>query len=424
MTRTLDVYLLEKLAGQLVQEDDGQLTFTYAESYLANPGALALSHSLPLSSEIYPSKICRGFFSGILPEGEKCEIIARNLGISARNDFSMLERIGGECAGAITFIPIGTAFPHEASQYRLLSEKELANVLRELPRRPLLAGDGEVRLSLAGAQEKMAVYVAEDAISIPLGIAPSTHIIKPDIPHYAGIVHNEALCMRLAKQIGLHVAHVETGSVEGIDFLLVQRYDRIPSSPEGNTSKSRAYYKRIHQEDFCQAMGIASEKKYQIEGGPSIADCFKLLREVSNFPVLDLQRLLDAILFNFFIGNNDAHGKNFSLLYAIDPLSGSVHVQLAPLYDLVCTMYYPDLSPQMAMAIGKYKPDRILPGHFEKMAEECGLSKSLVKKRVIEMAQIILEQLDHVITDHAVSVDVAKWIRLHATHTLTQFQSK
>ena len=137
MARTLDVYLLEKLAGHLVQEDDGQLTFTYAESYLAFPAALALSHSLPLSAETYPSKLCRGFFSGILPEGEKREIIARNLGISARNDFSMLERIGGECAGAITFLPIGTAFPHEASSYRPLSENELANVLRELPHRPL-----------------------------------------------------------------------------------------------------------------------------------------------------------------------------------------------------------------------------------------------------------------------------------------------
>ncbi len=424
MARTLDVYLLEKLAGQLVQEDDGQLTFTYAESYLTDPAALALSHSLPLSGETYPSKICRGFFSGILPEGEKREIIARNLGISARNDFSMLERIGGECAGAITFIPIGTAFPHEVSQYRLLSEKELAGVLRELPRKPLLAGDGQVRLSLAGAQEKMAVYVEEDAISIPLGIAPSTHIIKPDIPRYAGMVHNEALCMRLAQHIGLHVAHVETQSVEGIDFLLVERYDRIPWSPEGNTSAPRAHIVRKHQEDFCQAIGIVSERKYQIEGGPSITDCFRLLREVSSFPVLDLQRLLDAILFNFLIGNNDAHGKNFSLLYSHSPATGELTTRLAPLYDLVCTRHYPDLTTQMAMAIGKYKSDRILPSHFEQMAEESGLSKSLVKKRIMEMAQIILEQIDDVITDHPVSGEVAKWIRLHTQDVLTQFQRK
>lgn len=419
----MDVYLHSQLAGYLSQDGDGLLSFTYADDYLSAVHVLPLSHSLPLRSETFTSGECRGFFSGILPEGEKREIIARNLGISARNDFSMLERIGGECAGAITFIPAGEAFPHGAVQYRSLSEKELAGVLRDLPRRPLLAGDGRVRLSLAGAQDKIAICIEDGTKSIPLGLAPSTHIIKPDIPHYPGIVHNESLCMRLAKRIGLDVAQVETQTVEGIDYLLVERYDRTPSTDK-KMAEGSSHFVRIHQEDFCQAMGIVSEKKYQNEGGPSITDCFNLLRDVSDVPVLDLQRLLDAIIYNFLIGNNDAHGKNFSFLYSHSPVTGDFTVRLAPLYDLVCTRHYPDLSQQMAMAIVKYKSDRILPGHFEQMADECGLSKSLVKKRVIAVAQIILEQIDNVITDHPVSGDVASWIRKHTKSTLQQFQRK
>jgi len=111
MARTLDVYLHEELAGHLNQDDGGQMSFEYLESWLAKPSAAALSQSLPLRKERFPAKECRGFFGGILPEESKREIIARNLGISARNDYAMLEQIGGECAGAVTFIPAGQEFP-------------------------------------------------------------------------------------------------------------------------------------------------------------------------------------------------------------------------------------------------------------------------------------------------------------------------
>ncbi len=418
----MDVYLHERLAGYLEQEEDGQLSFIYIESYLTSDRAMALSNSLPLRREIFSSKECRGFFSGILPEGEKRRIIARNLGISAQNDFSMLERIGGECAGAITFMPHGQVLPIEEYQYRKLSDAQLAGILKELPGRPLLAGDDGIRLSLAGAQEKLAVHIEEGKISIPFGNAPSTHILKPAIEQYKGIVFNEALCMNLAKKTGLYVANVETQSVTDMDFLLVERYDRITLRSHDKHSKVKYQQQRIHQEDFCQAMGIVPEKKYQSEGGPSIKDCFLLLREVSSFPVMDLQRLLNAVIFNFLIGNHDAHGKNFSLRYDADPVTGEVYVRFAPLYDIVCTIYYPDLSQNMAMAIGyKFKSQRILPVHFEKMAEDTGLSKPLVKKRVIEMAQIILAEIDAVIPNNQVAIEVANLIRTNVKNVITSF---
>ena len=111
MARTLDVYLHSHLAGQLIQDDGGQMGFKYVEDWLNTPSATPLSQSLPLRKERFSRRECRGFFAGILPEESKREIIAANLGISARNDYAMLEQIGGECAGAVTFIPPGQRLP-------------------------------------------------------------------------------------------------------------------------------------------------------------------------------------------------------------------------------------------------------------------------------------------------------------------------
>ena len=140
MAKTLDVYLHRHLSGHLIQDDHGELGFKYAESWLNDPTAIPLSHSLPLRTEPFDRHECRGFFGGILPEEGKREIIARNLGISPRNDFAMLEQIGGECAGAVTFLPAGTTMPEREDHYRRLTTKDLAETLKTLPRRPLMAG--------------------------------------------------------------------------------------------------------------------------------------------------------------------------------------------------------------------------------------------------------------------------------------------
>src|ERR1700722_10196912 len=261
MAKTLDVYLHSEFVGHLIQDDGGQMIFQYAESWLQRPGASPLSQSLPLRKERFSRNECRGYFGGILPEESKREIIARNLGISARNDYAMLEQIGGECAGAVTFVPTGDALPEKDYRYRMLSSEELAAVLRELPKRPLLAGDEGIRLSLAGAQDKVAVLVDGDEISLPLGGAPSTHILKPGGDRFAGVVANEALCMKLAAAIGIPTAKVDARSVEGMQYLLVERYDRIYRADLGQ----EPVLERLHQEDFCQALGIVSEMKYQKE---------------------------------------------------------------------------------------------------------------------------------------------------------------
>lgn len=155
MPRTLDVYLRRNFVGQLIQDKNGQLAFLYAGGWLNNPNAVPLSHSLPLRKEKFNRNECRGFFAGVLPDESKREIIAKNLGISARNDFAMLERIGGECAGAVTFVPEGQKLPERNDRYRPLSSEKLAEILKMLPRRPLMAGEDGIRLSLAGARIKL-----------------------------------------------------------------------------------------------------------------------------------------------------------------------------------------------------------------------------------------------------------------------------
>jgi HipA-like protein len=222
-----------------------EMVFDYAESWLNKPGATPLSQSLPLRKKRFKRKECRGYFAGILPEEAKREIIARNLGISARNDYAMLERIGGECAGAVTFIPAGQALPERNYGYRKLSAEELAAILKELPKRPLLAGEEGIRLSLAGAQDKVAVRMEHGEVCLPLGGAPSTHILKPAVERFEGVVFNEALCMKLAAEAGLPAASVETMNVDGIDYLLVERYDRIHKQGPARSPCSNGFIRKI-----------------------------------------------------------------------------------------------------------------------------------------------------------------------------------
>ncbi len=402
MATRLHVFLERFFVGVLNLKDTGQMQFRYDAAWLIDPNRRPLSLSLPLQAHAFSAKACRGFFAGLLPEGELRTLLAQNLGVSANNDVALLDKIGGDCAGAVSFVPEGQLPAEALPSFRLLDDFALAEILRDrLPLRPLLAGDGPMRLSLAGAQSKWAVCIENDAVVMPQGAAMSTHILKPGNPRFENLVFNEAFCMTLAGKLGLSVAHVQIQSVQNIPYLLIARYDRkvLPDSP---------YCQRLHQEDFCQAMGIPPELKYQKEGGPSLKACFDLVRRYSSVPAQDLFSLLDTVVFNVLIGNNDAHGKNFSFLYdgesvfdeaLFDPQSfqtkPNLKIVLAPRYDLVSTMVYPHLSSELAMSIGgEYDAQKIRLSHFEKLADETGLSKKAVRQRVIAFAQQVLDTME------------------------------
>lgn len=380
MERILNVYLYHHLVGQLTQNQNGQIQFSYDPKWLQSKSPIPLSHSLPLRKEPFQQKECRSFFAGIIPEDTNRKIIAQILGINAHNDYAMLEKIGGECAGAVTFIPKGTTFPKPSSyKYQILNDTDLIEILKHLPKNPLLAGKG-LRLSLAGAQDKITVHIDQDGrISLPLNGAPSTHILKPAIKRFPNSTINEALCLNLAKSIGIPTVDAVMKSIGSITYLLVKRYDR-------KKDKNTKYPIRLHQEDFCQALGIPPEYKHQNEGGPGLKDCFDLLRRVSNLPAVDLKNLLNTVIFNIIIGNHDAHGKNFSLLF--DTTKDDIKIRLAPVYDILSTIYYPELTSKMAMKIGKeYESSQLNLRNIERFAVDAGLGVAAIRKQIIQVAQ-------------------------------------
>jgi serine/threonine-protein kinase HipA len=330
VSRVLNVWWGGQIVGQLTQNRHGELGFLYGADWLADDHAPALSASLPKRVGAFSRRECRPFFGGLLPEEGQREAAAHALGVSERNDFALLDRLGGDVAGALQLLPPGeTPPPASHHQPSPLDEAGLIGVLDALPLRPLLAGEEGLRLSLAGAQSKVPVVLTGGAIALPASGQPTTHILKPPIARFAATTENEAFVMRLAAAVGLAVATVDPRIVRDRTFLLVQRYDRLVL---GNGD-----VRRIHQEDFCQALGVPPEIKYAGEGGPSFKDCFELLRRLAARPATDVLKLLDAAVFNLIAGNADAHGKNFSILY------DERGPRLAPLYDLMATMAYPEL---------------------------------------------------------------------------------
>ena len=397
MNRILEVLLLGQSVGQLIQAD-GRLSFSYSPRWLQSPSAQPLSRSLPLRPKPFDDKATRPFFAGLLPEGDKRKLVAMALQVSSQNDYALLNGIGGECAGAVTLLGPGqqpTGLPSE--QYvRWLDDGELITILDELPRRPMLAGKDGLRLSLAGAQDKLPVVFVNGHIGLPKQNTPSSHILKPAISAVEGSVYNEGFCMALAMRLKLSVASTSIRRVADRVYLLVERYDRL-RQPDGSLQ-------RLHQEDFCQALGVAPEYKYQNEGGPDLTQCFDLLRKATRPSAPQVLRLLDYVIFNALIGNHDAHAKNFSLIYT---RRGTV---LAPLYDTLSTAVYANLTDKMAMKIGsKYKFTEVQKQHWEQFAQAAGLSPVQVKKRILTLASLLPSEavsLRHELTTQDLNHDI------------------
>lgn len=379
MAHELGVWLFADRVGTLALVD-GRLSFCYASGWLAQSDAVALSASLPLQAEPFDERKTRPFFAGLLPEGQMRHLIAQQFQVSSQNDFALLDYIGGECAGAVTFIEPGQALPVPThnDDVQWLSDDEVVAILDELPRRPMLAGKDGLRLSLAGAQDKLPVVFDGARIGLPLNGTPSSHILKPAIHTVENSVINEGFCMALAEAMQLKPAKSKVHRVLDRSFLLVERYDRLIDAQE--------YRQRLHQEDFCQALGVVPEMKYQNEGGPDLAQCFELVRNATRPNAPQVLRLLDYVIFNALIGNHDAHAKNFSLLY-LGGKSGKAPV-LAPFYDTLSTAVYPTLTPKMAMKIGsKYKFSEVQARHWDQFAESVGLTKAQAKRRILELAK-------------------------------------
>lgn len=382
MKSALAVWWDGGVVGELRLDEHGDMSFVYAAEWLEQPDRRPISVSLPKQPEPFTRRQCRPFFAGLLPEEEMRDNAARALGVSKANDYALLDRLGGDVAGALTLWPIGEQPPiyDGTTATEPLGENALIELLDTLPRRPLLAGQEGLRLSLAGAQAKLPVVLIDGRVALPVPGQPTTHILKPPISRFRGTTENEAFVMRLAREAGLSVATAEPRIAKDRPYLLVTRYDR--------TVDAAGQVHRVHQEDFCQALGIPPEHKYADERGPTFKTSFALLRKAATLPASEIIKLLDAAIFNLVAGNADAHGKNFSLLYSAD------RTTLAPLYDLMCTAIYPEISAKPAMKIaGASSLDELSPRTWEKFARDIEFGLPLIRRRVTDLTERVRKEL-------------------------------
>ncbi|MGE4291423.1 MAG: type II toxin-antitoxin system HipA family toxin [Desulfovibrio sp.] len=376
MTERLNVWWGSRLVGVIHRAGKVQMSFAYAPDWLLSPDTFALSLSLPLQNDPFSWEATRAFFDNLLPELDVRQRVGKRLQVSPRQAFALLERLGAECAGALSILPEAELpVPPQDQRYEKIDRKLLSLLIQEIPRRPLLAGEEGMRLSLAGAQPKLPVVKDGNSWLLPLNGAPSTHILKPPIADLPESVENEAFCMFLARAMELDVPDVELTDTRPRGYL-VQRYDR-KISPQGIV--------RLHQEDFCQALGLPPEVKYENDGGPALKDCFHVLthcRETAK----DQEKLLRLCVFNFLIDNTDAHAKNLSLLYDTPGAP-----RLAPFYDLICISVYPGMAWKLAMRIGgQYDPQFIMKRHWERLGTLVGWSALGTVDLVREMAERML----------------------------------
>lgn len=380
---SLSVWWGERVAGTLSIDRGGAMHFAYAPDWLIDPATPDLSRAMPKREAEYDDAICKAVFGGLLPEEGQRTAIARALGVSPDNPFRLLAALGGDVAGALAFLPTGEHPPQATTGHpEPLDDTELAELVERLPRVPMLAGEGGARLSLAGAQSKLPVVLVGGEIAVPLPGQPSTHLIKPEPDRFPGLAANEAFCLALARAVGLDAVDAEWRQVNGRPYLLVIRYDRVAADGE---------VRRLHQEDFAQALGVPSNRKYAAEGGPVFRDCFALLREAAARPALEVLKLVDAAIFNVIIGNADAHAKNFSLLRQED---GSGPIVLAPLYDLVGTVMWPELSPRFAMTFGGAGTlEQVEAKHFDRFAADAGVAAPFVRRRAPQLAEAVADAI-------------------------------
>lgn len=347
----------------IIDRDRGRPRLVYTSEALRRYalGTPLLSLSLPVGERRYTQGIVRPFLDGLLPEGEARRSIARDFSVRAEDTYGLICELGRDCAGAVVIQPADDPAPPKATTMtaEALSPGDIEVLVGNLRSAPLGAG-GRVRISLAGVQEKLLLTRMPDGTwGRPVDGTPSTHILKPEIAAYPKTVENEAFCMRIAKNLGLDVAAVESRKVAKRKLIVVERFDRSVSA-DGSVE-------RIHQEDFCQATGVSPQTKYEEDGGPSLQRIAGILQSVAASD--SLERFLQAVTLNVLIGNGDAHAKNFSLLH-----HASGALTLTPLYDLMCTLHYGD--SRLAMYVDTVqRTDRVTAERIANEAVRWGMSR-------------------------------------------------
>ena len=396
----LNVFLNNRLVGRFEKEASGAVWFQYDATWLALDGPLAISRSLPLSEKTYRGEVVAAVFENLLPDNDRVRRrVAERTGADGTDAYSLLERIGRDCVGALQFLPDGVE-PETRAEIRgePVSDAEIERMLANLENAPLgMDDEHEFRLSIAGAQEKTALLYQDGQWMRPLGTTPTTHILKPQIgtiPTSTGeidlsnSVDNEHYCLKLMEAFGLQVAQTQIATFGKRRVLVVERFDRL------RLDDGRLI--RLPQEDCCQALGVPPSRKYQStviggQNGPNAVDILRLLQE-GNSPITDQAAFLKAQILFWLIGATDGHAKNFSIAlrprgFALTPFYDVLSAQLA-----VDQRQIPRNKFKLAMSVGnsrKYTIWNINGRHFHETAKEAALGRSVVNQVIEEIRDAV-----------------------------------
>ena len=375
-----------ELSGKAVKV--GQISkagFAYDPTYLSRSNVKPISVSLPLQEAPFSPQRTKNFFDGLLPEGFTRRTVAQWMHVSEDDYLSILAGLGRECLGAIRIVEDSDTAP---AQYQKLTLAEVQALAAEgITQSAKLVT--ESHLSLTGASGKVGLYydAVNDAWYQPFGTAPSTHIVKQSHVRLSGIVVNELLCLHTAKKCGIDVPDcfiLDAGGTADENILFATaRYDREMAA-DGGKINGLPCPRRLHQEDFAQALGIPAAEKYEPESGSYLKDMFVLLKAQSANPLEDQMKLWDLTIFNYLIGNTDNHLKNASLLYD----STLSTLRLAPAYDVVSTTVYSGSTRRLSMRLGDATTlDAVSEDSFRKAAHEVGIGEKLAMKRLAAMIE-------------------------------------
>jgi serine/threonine-protein kinase HipA len=381
----LPVYFEQRLVGTIVLDKSGP-QFIYNPGWIGLRGAFPISTTMALGSEHIAPTTFLAWAANLLPESEQLRTLGHLLGVARGDVIGLLSAIGGDTAGALSFGQPGRT---SSLRWRPVDKPEaLERLIEELPNKPFLVGEEGVSMSLAGTQAKLAVAV-DDAgrICIPMDGSPSTHILKPDAARLLGAVQNEAFCLTLARRMKIATPSIVTGQAGKRTYLLVKRYDRVQIGDR---------WRRLHQEDFCQALIRHPSDKYEsnLTGapGPTLKEMFEVTRR--SMPPTDIVRLLDMVIFNVIVCNTDAHAKN----YAIMIRAGST--SLAPMYDVMCGEVWGTVTKNLAQRIaGVRRGDQIKGRHWQRFARECGLNPRQVLARVGALAKLAIAEAEPAVAE-------------------------
>lgn len=352
----------------------------------------AISPHLPLNNQHAP-EVAYNYLDNALPEGEARKLLAENLGVSEKNVYSQVRAIGNDLAGAIVFRPVqAEQIDRTQPTFRLIEEAELIERLHIKEEIGLLTWDDKPRLSVAGVQDKLNVFI-DNAGNLGFGDGSlcSTHILKFEKKNCPNLVLNEFFCMTLSTAIGLPTAEVAFRRFGPHPALIVKRFDRKYVSDDSKVL-------RRHVIDGCQALNLSRDHKYErnlgdgrdvkhIRDGASLEKLFGFCRKMSS-PVESIQWLLHWQLFNLMIGNYDSHGKNVSLYF------DDSTARFTPAYDLVNVSMFPQFKHVLAMAMGdEFEPDTIHAYQLADFAETCNIDKKLLSRLLVSLADKVLKQL-------------------------------